>query len=192
MKTMAAIGVKKSCFWSPWQQSCWSHYRFHTVCNREVFQRAPFIVQITNGAFMPPDKWQMIIYPDTAEHICQTGTHATNTLYMCVCPCVCTAKVHLCICNYWQLPHLEEVMLFVPWAGLMICDDIYAWWNFYASAPWCFQAVCPSVPFSWISQKCLERISLNIYLVSRTNWLHFCGQTSVFCKNTFFGHYSTP
>lgn len=99
---------QKSCFWSPWQQSCWSHYRFHTVCNREVFQRAPFIVQITNGAFMPPDKWQMIIYPDTAEttHLSNRYTRHKHTVHVCVSMCV-----H---CNYWQLPHLEEVMLFVP------------------------------------------------------------------------------
>lgn len=60
-------GGKKTCLQSPWQQSCWSHYGFHAGCNREVFQRAPFIVQITSGTFVPSDKWQLIIYPDSAE-----------------------------------------------------------------------------------------------------------------------------
>lgn len=64
---------EKTSLLSPWQQSCWSHYGFHAGCNREVFQRAPFIVQITSGTFMPPDKWQLIIYPDSAE-----TTHSSN------------------------------------------------------------------------------------------------------------------
>lgn len=92
---------QKSCFWSPWKQSCWSHYRFHTGCNREVFQRAPFIVQITNGTFMPPDKWQMIICRDTTEttHLSYRYTqHKQTAGVVCVCLSVCLLKSRSSIC----------------------------------------------------------------------------------------------
>lgn len=91
---------KKSCFWSPWQQSCWSHYCFHTARNREVFQRAPFIVQITNGTFMPSDKWQMIIYPDTTEttHLSNRYTHTKHTVDVCVCVYVCALQRCSSVC----------------------------------------------------------------------------------------------
>lgn len=55
--------------------------------------------------------------------------HTPQTHCRCVSVCLCTAKVQLCICSYWQAPHWEEVMPFVPLA--VICDDICAWWNLY-------------------------------------------------------------
>lgn len=91
VKTMAAIGVKKN-------PASGLHGNravalitvFLAVCNREVFRRAPFIVQITNGAFMPPDKWQMIIDPDSTEttHLSNRYTHHKHTVDVSVCVCV--------------------------------------------------------------------------------------------------------
>lgn len=78
---------------------------------------------------MPPDKWQMIIDPDSTETTHLSNRYTRHKHAVDVSLCVCTAKVHLCICSYWQLPHWEEVMPFVPLA--VICDDICAWWNLY-------------------------------------------------------------
>lgn len=73
MKTMAAIGVKNLASGLHGNRAV----GLITVSTLFVIgrfcQRAPFIVQITNGAFMRPDKWQMIVYPDTAE-----TTHLSN------------------------------------------------------------------------------------------------------------------
>lgn len=67
------------------------------------FQRAPFIVQITSGTFVPSDKWQLIIYPDSAE-----TTHSSkrcacartrHSYWTCECAPVRAAKVHLRVCE---------------------------------------------------------------------------------------------
>lgn len=104
MKTCIHWRLKreKKCLLSPWQQSCWSRYGFHAGCNREFFQRAPFIVQITNGTFMPSDKWQLIIYPDSAE-----TTHSSNG-------CALTHALQRytsASVKHRQLPHLDEATL---------------------------------------------------------------------------------
>lgn len=112
------------------------------MCNREVFQRAPFIVQITNGTFMPPDKWQMIIYPDTTEttHLSCRYTQHKHTVDVSV--CLCAAKVQLCTiigsCYIWRgrcwvFFHMLYVMIFVPGGVfyLLIFMWVYSyrWWD---------------------------------------------------------------
>lgn len=166
---------QNSCFWSPWQQCCWSHYCFHTVCNREVFQRAPFIVQITNGTFMPPDKWQMIFYPDSTEttHLSWRYTHHKHTADVsgCVSACCWAAALYLLqllavVSNgggdaglmWWYLHHMDFLYSLCSRVALGAISG----GRWYSNSKMADESLCLAPPTSFI--QCMQSmvLSLNI------------------------------
>lgn len=76
---------------------------------------------------MPPDKWQMIIYPDTTEttHLSYRYTQRNHTVDVCVCMCCKGGALYLQLLAFGG----GDAVCILSWTHA-VGDNICTWWSF--------------------------------------------------------------